>query len=55
VHNNFTFEGNTLNDLSAIDAFIPLKNEHLVEMIMSAMLWAVVEKKSYLFSCRCCF
>jgi hypothetical protein len=41
VHNNFTFEGNSLDDLWKIDASISFKNETLVEIIRSVVLWIV--------------
>ena len=41
MHNNFTFNCEYLADLWLLDAWIPLKDRFLVELIRAATIWIV--------------
>ena len=40
-HNNFEFQGTTIDDLWFIDASIPLKDRLMVELVRGAVLWTI--------------
>jgi hypothetical protein len=40
-HNNFMFEGSTMDDIWFINASIPLKDKPLIELVRGAVLWCL--------------
>jgi hypothetical protein len=47
--NNFSFEGNTVEDLWDLDCNIPLKNQYVVELIRGVVLWTVWLERNRLY------